>query len=189
VRLPGRLSVALYLLWGAFVLGGPLLWHWHESSEMIRQLIGRRLEWPVELMATIQWGLLGANALVIGALGLSRQMDRRQAIHELVSLFALAFMFFHTPLLVGFAVYFSLWHSLGSLFHQVAFFRRAWPAFTLLQYYRQAAPYTIVAILGLWGLVLGQPQFFPEFSLINLFFILIACVTLPHIFLIEESFK
>ncbi|MFN0173963.1 MAG: Brp/Blh family beta-carotene 15,15'-dioxygenase [Saprospiraceae bacterium] len=188
-RVPSGLSFWLYMLWGAFVLGGALLWHWDKSSLIIGQLIGCRLEWSTSAMANIQWGLLCINILAIVVLWVSGRIDRRQGLFEMASLVVLSFMLYQTPLLVGFTVYFTLWHSLGSLFQQLTFFRRSWPSFTLLEYYRQAAPYTLLSLLGLWGMALGQPLFFSGFSLISLFFILLACVTLPHIFLIEGSFK
>jgi len=188
-RLPSGLSIVVFMLSGAFVLGGPLLWHWDMSSEIIGQLIGNCPDKLASSMAIIQWGILLLNILTTLVLWLSGFIDRWQGLREMVSLVVLSFMFYNTPLLVGFTVYFTLWHSLGSVLQQLTFFRRAWPSFTLLEYYRQAAPYTLLAILGLCMLILGQPIFFSSFSPISLFFILIACLTLPHIILIEESFK
>lgn len=108
---------------------------------------------------------------------------------EFIKMCVLSFMMFYTPLLVGFTIYFTLWHSLGSLLSQMAFFRIKWPSFTLYEYYRQATPYTVLAVIGLLGMFMGQPFLFPNISLISIFLVFISCVTLPHIFLTEESYK
>ncbi len=182
-------SFVLYSVWGTCVLGGALLWHWDESSVIIGQLLGGALTWTNSEMASVQWLLLLLCISLIIGLRLIRSLNTQQMFREITNLVVLSFVLFHTPLLVGFALYFALWHSLGSLLNQVAFFRRQTPSFTLLHYYIQAAPYTLLSLVGLFLLVLGKPFFGSDVSLISLFFVLIACITLPHIFLVEESYK
>jgi len=182
-------SSMIYVVWGSCVLGGSLLWHWDESSVIVRQLLGTELTWTNLEMATIQWILLLLCILVIIGLRLTLSISTKQMIREITNLSVLSFVLFHTPLLLGFALYFNLWHSLGSLLNQVAFFRRQTPAFTLSHYYLQATPFTLISLLGLFLLVLAKPFIGSDLSLVGLFFILIACITLPHIFLVEESYK
>lgn len=189
MQLPRWLGAFSYLLWGGFVLGGALLWHWEESSIFIHQIIGFNLGWADGLMHQIQWLLLAFNVLWFAILNLTGFVNRNSLFREWMQLVVLSFMFFYTPLFVGFTLYFTLWHSLGSLLDQLDFFRRKLPSFTLVHYYRQAAPYTILAVFGLLGLILAQSFMFSDVSLISLFFILIACVSLPHIFLVEASLK
>jgi len=189
LRLPRGLEVTLNLSWGAFALGGALFWHWEESRMIITQLVGSLPDWSNADLNIAQWVLLALNVFLIVGLRLSRHINNRQLFREFISLGALSFMFLHTPLLVGFAIYFSLWHSLSALLTQVAFFRKKWPAFTLVHYYRQAAPFTLLSVAGLLALVFGQALFFADVSLVSLFFILIACITLPHILLVEELYK
>lgn len=187
ISFPRWLSVALYVSWGAFVLGGALLWHWGESKIVIGQLLGYPVNWPDHLMAFLQWVLLLLNAGILFGLWATGWIRLHLLLGELTTLVVLSFMFYFSPMLVGFAIYFTLWHSLGSLLNQLDFFRRKWPSFTLVNYYRQAAPYTILAVMGLIGLIVAQTFIFTDVSLVSLFFILISCLTLPHIYLIEQS--
>jgi Brp/Blh family beta-carotene 15,15'-monooxygenase len=188
-QLPRRVAFISNLAWGCFVLGGVLLWHWDESSIVISQLLGKIPDWSGSAMATWQWMILLLNIFLLIGLRFAGLINRNQFWRELGNFSVLSFMLFHTPMLVGFTLYFTLWHSLGSLLDQLTFFRLQWPSFSLLQYYSQAAPYTLLAIVGLLGLALGQSYLFSEISFVSLFFILISCMTLPHILLIEESYK
>ena len=188
-QLQGWISFILNLAWGAFALGGALLWHWNESSVIIGQLIGHVPSWSNAAMANVPWLILLLNIVLLLGLWVARLIHKQQVLREMTNFMVLSFMLWFTPLLVGFTLYFTLWHSLGSLLDQITFFRRQWPTFSLLHYYRQAAPYTLLAVTGLLALILGQSYLFSNVSLISLFFILISCITLPHILLVEESYS
>ncbi len=190
LKAPRWLSSIVYMVWGAFALGGAILWHWEESSIFIQQLIGSGMPaWSAAAMGMIQWGLLLVTFLLTISLRLLSSISHHNLVREVLNLGVLAFMLYFTPLLVGFTLYFTLWHSLESMLNQVKFFKGKWPTFTLVQYYRQATPYTVLAVLGLIGLIGCHSLLFTNVSLISIFLIFISCVTLPHLFLIEESFK
>lgn len=188
ITLPRWPATVLNILWGTVVLGGSVLWHWEESSIIISQLIGPLPSWTSHTMENIQWLLLLSLILSMSGLWLARKITAQQLLVESGKLGVLTFLFLNTPMLVGFTLYFSLWHSMSSLLSQITFYRRKWPAFTLLDYYRQAAPFTLLAIVGLLGMILGQSILFPDISFISILLIFIACITLPHIFLVEESY-
>lgn len=179
----------LNVSFGAFTIGGAVLWHWDEAQNIVRQMIGDLPAWSDSTMANIQWFVMLFNIALLFGIRLSRQINQSLLLSELLKLSVLAFMFYNTPLWVGFTLYFTLWHSLSSLLDQVLFFRHQWPTFTLTNYYYQAAPYTLLAIFGLLGLMFGQSFLFPNASFLSLFLILIACMTLPHIILMEERYK
>jgi len=179
----------LNVAFGAFTIGGAVLWHWDEGQSIVRQMIGDLPVWSDSTMANIQWFILLFNVAILFGIRLASQIEPSLLLRELVKLCVLSFMFYFTPLLVGFTLYFTLWHSLSSLLDQVSFFRHQWPSFTLKSYYYQAAPYTLLAIFGLLGLIFGQSYMFPGASFLSLFLILIACMTLPHIILVEERYK
>jgi Brp/Blh family beta-carotene 15,15'-monooxygenase len=188
LQLPRWLASILYVSWGIFVLGAVLLWHWEESRVVIGQLLGRTPEWSVPPPGIIPVYLFFFTAVLLLLLWGTNYISSNNYRREMTNLLVLSFTLYYTPLLVGFTLYFTLWHSLGSLLHQVTFFRGQWPGFTYFQYYRQAAPHTLLAVFGLFGLVICQSYLFSNVSLVSLFFVLIACVSLPHIFLIEKSF-
>jgi Brp/Blh family beta-carotene 15,15'-monooxygenase len=186
---PKWVRYLMNIVWGIFAVGGAVLWHWDESSVIISQLVPDVPKWPLQTMLMIQWGILCLNVILIICLRIAGYIDSLRMVFEAIKLVVLGFMFFYTPLLVGFTIYFTLWHSLGSLLSQIDFFRIQWPSFTLYHYYRQATQYTLLAVLGLLGMVVAQPYLFPDISLFSIFLVFISCVTLPHIFLIEESYK
>ena len=188
-QLPRWITFILNLAWGAFALGGALLWHWDESSVIIRQLVGNIPPWSDATMAAVQWLILLVNMVLLFGLWVAQLIHKQQLLREMTNFVVLSFMLWFTPMLVGFTLYFTLWHSLGSLLDQITFFRRRWPTFSLLHYYRQAAPYTLLSVSGLAALMLGQSYLFSNVSIVSLFFILISCITLPHILLVEESYS
>ena len=184
-----RIRPVLNVSFGTFTIGGAVLWHWDEGQNIVQQIIGDLPAWSDSTMANIQWFILLFNVAILFGVRLSGQINPSLLLREMVKLCVLSFMLYNTPLLVGFTLYFTLWHSLSSLLDQVLFFRHQWPSFTLTSYYYQAAPYTLLAIFGLLGLMFGQSFMFPEASFLSRFLILIACMTLPHIILVEERYK
>jgi len=179
----------LNISFGAFIIGGAVLWHWDEGQPIVQQMMGYLPAWSNAFMANIQWFILLFHVLLLLGTRLVGQIDTAVLRRELLKISVLSFMLYFTPLLVGFTLYFTLWHSLSALLDQLLFFRHQWPSFTLTHYYYQAAPYTILATVGMPALMLGQSFMFPEASFLSLFLILIACITLPHIILVEERYK
>jgi Brp/Blh family beta-carotene 15,15'-monooxygenase len=189
ISLPKYDSYLLNTFWGAFAIGGSVLWHWSESNIIIGQVIGNLPVYTSSTMASIQFGILGINIIFIILLKISNTISENRVWKEIGKLILLSSMLYYTPMLVGFTLYFTLWHSLGSLINQLAFYKKLWPNFTLINYYKQAAPYTIMATIGFTAMVIGHQFILPNASIVSTFLIFIACVTLPHIFLVEESYK
>jgi beta-carotene 15,15'-dioxygenase len=186
---PSWVKYLVNIFWGALALGGSVLWHWNESTIVVQQLIKDLPEFSIHTMALLQWAILCFNILLLFFLKFRGYLDSKGLKLEVVKLVTLSFMLYFTPLLVGFVIYFTLWHSLGSLLSQMAFYRTQWPDFTLKQFYIQATPYTLLALFGLSAMVIGQPYLFPNISLLSVFIVFIACVTPPHILLTEERYK
>ena len=102
--------------------------------------------------------------------------------------FILAGLLIITGPLVGFAIYFALWHSAGHINEMREFFKSKGKTLSLANFYKKATPFTIVSILGL-GLLVGinnalelQEQF------LSLMFILISVLTLPHMFIVDRMY-
>jgi len=189
VSLPKSVTYLLNLLWGLFAVGGAVLWHWEESKTIISQVIGNLPDYTQSTMNYIQFWIICINIGLIIFLKFSDFISFNRLWKEIGKIVILSFMFFFTPMLVGFTLYFTLWHSLGSLLNQLAFYKKIWPGFTLKDYYRQAAPYTILALIGFIIMVSGHSYMLPGVSIISTFLVFIACVTLPHIFVVHESYQ
>ncbi|MBK9150245.1 MAG: Brp/Blh family beta-carotene 15,15'-dioxygenase [Saprospiraceae bacterium] len=181
-------SHILNITWGAFAIGGAVLWHWGESNIIITQLVGYKPDFTNEFMGMVQFLLVLLNILFIVLLVLMRKISLSRFLNEIFKLTILSIVFYFTPMLISFTIYFTLWHSLSSLLSQMAFYKKLWPSFTIKDYYIQAAPYTLAAIIGLVIMIFIYQTFSPGISSISIFMIFIASMTLPHIFLVEQSY-
>lgn len=182
-------SLILNLFWGAFAIGGSVLWHWQESKIIIGQVIGFLPDIPQFYMDYAQLSLIAVNCLFLLLLKFNQTINSFQLLKEFGKLAVLCCLFYFTPMLVGFALYFTLWHSLGSLMSQLSYYKNLWPDFTLKDYYRQAAPYTILAVAGFTIMVFGHSYILPGVSVISTFLVFIACVTFPHIMVVDERYQ
>ncbi len=189
VALPKHIIYILNLSWGAFAIGGAVLWHWQESKIVISQVVGDIPDYAQSTMDSLQFGIICFNFVLIILLKLSNSISFKRLCKEMGKIVILSSMFYFTPMLVGFTIYFTLWHSLGSLLNQIAFYKKLWPNFTIVDYYHQAAPYTILAVVGFLLMICGHQYILPGVSIISTFLVFIACVTLPHIFFVEESYN
>ncbi len=189
IKIPRSFTFLINLFWGAFAVGGPVFWHWDESQMVISQVIGFTPDFSAVTLEKVQFGLVVINIVLVFLLKTIQSITLFQFYQELVKILVLSCLFYFTPMLIGFALYFGLWHALHSLLSQLSFYKKIWPEFTILDYYRQAAPYTIISVLGFFVMMVGHPYVLPEVSMISTFLIFIACVTLPHVLLIEESYR
>lgn len=189
ITIPKEYSILINFLWGAFAIGGPVLLHWEESEVIIGQIIGFVPDVSQYFTTILQLFLIAFNLCVILVLNLTQNISEEQLRSETGKIAILSLLFYFTPMLVGFALYFALWHSLSSLNSQILFYKKLWPNFNVMHYYRQAAPFTFLALVGLAIMIYGHPFVLPNVSIISTFVVFIACITLPHVFLIDESYQ
>lgn len=91
--------------------------------------------------------------------------------------------------LIGFAIYFALWHSIGHVNEMKEFFESKRKSLSFVEFYKKATPFTLVSLLGLLMLY-GINQFLQlEGEFITLMFILISVLTLPHLFIADKMYR
>ena len=91
--------------------------------------------------------------------------------------------------LIGFAIYFALWHSIGHVNEMKEFFETKRKSLTFFEFYKKATPFTLVSLFGLLMLY-GINQFLLlEGEFITLMFILISVLTLPHLFIADKMYR
>ncbi|MDX2071631.1 MAG: Brp/Blh family beta-carotene 15,15'-dioxygenase [Haliscomenobacter sp.] len=189
VNLNSGFQALLYLIHGAFVLFLPILAHFKTAQPIVESIIQRSLP---ELSALLLNGSIGLiivlNLLTIGLLWLKRELSNQEAWAEVFNLFILLVLFVSTPLLLGFALYFSAWHALSSIQDQISFFRSQKPGYKLKDYVREALPYSGLAILGLMIMVWYSPSIQMNATW-GILFIFLSLVTLPHLVLIEMLYQ
>lgn len=103
------------------------------------------------------------------------------------SLLLTLFLWLTGPL-IGFAVYFALWHSAGHINEMREFFENRNKSLSITQFYKKAMPFTIVSILGLLLLLIINVQINLENQFLSLMFILISVLTLPHMLIVEKMY-
>ena len=126
-------------------------------------------------------GLLGFGGMFLVLLLLNAwiRKDRRLVLLELFYLGLLAIVIHQSSLLMGFALYFVLWHSLPSLADQLRFLYGGIDRAAAVQYWRDSRLYWFMALMGLalfYFLFQGQHEFLETFLISFL-----AAVTFPHV--------
>ncbi len=91
--------------------------------------------------------------------------------------------------LIGFAVYFALWHSIGHVNEMKEFFETKKKSLSFTEFYKKATPFTLVSLFGL-VILYGINQLLQlEGQFITLMFILISVLTLPHLFIADRMYR
>lgn len=178
------LKIAAYLAWGGWLLT-TLLYHHHiDAGEILRPVLRDTPGlWPgfVAVAQPLSHAFL---LLVLGLFAFCyfrRRMSARLLLVEVLSLATLWALVVTAPLLVGFIVYFGLWHSLSSMGEEIKRLQTEHPSFGWKTFYQDAWPFTAISVLGI-GLLIGASQWFSEaISPYLLFFIAISALTMPHV--------
>ena len=92
-----------------------------------------------------------------------------------------------TDLVLSFAIYFVLWHSLPSIIEQTKFIYGFSEKKTYQTYFKKAFIYWIMSLFGLFITY----YFFKESQsqLLSIFFSFLAAITFPHTFVISKIKK
>lgn len=91
--------------------------------------------------------------------------------------------------LIGFALYFALWHSAGHIREMREFFKSRGKDLTIPDFYKKALPFTAVSIVGLGFLAGVNHAFGLDEQFLSLMFILISVLTLPHMFIVDKMYR
>lgn len=191
LRLAGRRQLVLQWSRGLFLVGLPIVAHLATVAPVIERLGGGDpTTWP--WLADGWWwrlwcALLVVQHLVIGAAIMHRSSTRFVVVREAITVAALTLVFLFADPLIGFAVYFGLWHSLGHLL-VLADLLGTQPS-PLRSVARRAAPLSAVSLLGL-GLVAGGAAVAGRVDLLlPLTIVFVAMLTAPHMVVVERLWR
>ncbi len=112
-----------------------------------------------------------------------------RGIHFIADSLLLAAVLMITGPLIGFALYFALWHSVGHLAEMQRYFARNQKSLSVKEFYIKAAPFTLVSIFGLLILAGINQAFGLQEQFLSLMFILISVLTLPHMFIVDRMYS
>lgn len=181
--------------YGLFVLAVLLLNHVEETAEILGYFPSPGWDtFLLELENTTKTLLQNSLGILFLSLFIFQLIFYKDKIvsylYILMSLAVLTFLVMELPLLVGFTVYFSWWHSLRTL-HRIARFLETQTAqiISFRQLAVQAIPFSLMAFLGIAGLV-WWGGYSSQMSLVLVgLFIGIALLTAPHLEVMGKLFR
>lgn len=106
-------------------------------------------------------------------------------IRELFYVFLLYLVFKTSSLILGFAIYFVLWHSIPSILDQTKFLWGDKTKKALLNYFKTAFVYWIISIVGL----LIAYYYLTENLFSSVIFLVLFAVTAPHVWVMNRMKK
>ncbi|MEF8817013.1 MAG: Brp/Blh family beta-carotene 15,15'-dioxygenase [Salinibacter sp.] len=191
-RLPPLSARLVYLSRGLFLIGLPIV-AFPEVVAPIFAAMGdvQLLDWPLVMTAP---GVLFGGLVVQHAVALGLAVPRAAPSadwapgREAINVAVLTALFGLVHPLVAFSVFFGGWHALGHILELLRFFRRRGEAMSMVQFYREAALFTVIPFVGLAGLYVATQSFGLQDQMIALLFILIAIMTLPHMMVVEKLY-
>lgn len=184
-NIDSRSKVLLNFIWGGFVVFAPILFHFESVEEIISLIVRQSLpSLQAGYLEGIAWSLFTLNLFFVLTLIWNEKLSIKEGLNELINLVTLTCLFFFTPTLLGFAIYFVLWHSLSSMLDQVSFLKARLRSYSLRNYVIQILPISIIVIGGLLISVIYLPVFQDSVD-VGWLFVFISAITLPHIILID----
>lgn len=170
------------LLWGAWVLGFPVLLHWDEAMGIFRTMVGGGISWgksPSGLPQLYRW--LMALFLALFYLSALWRLEREQWMRYLWQWVVVSSWYWLTPLLFGFIVVFCVWHSLQSLQHQLYHFQSSGGG-SRRRFFLGLLPFGLLALAGF-----GVYVYFRGFA-VDEAFVLLSLITLPHVVVMHRLY-
>ena len=186
LRLSGARANAVQWSRGLLLVGLPLVAHVDLVSPVVERLGGGNpASWAWLADRWILWSaLLVVQHVVVGWALAHGHLDRATLAREAITVAALSTLFLTADPLIGFAVYFGLWHSLAHLF-VLGDLLGTGPT-PLRSVVRLAAPLSVVSILGIVALVVGAAAADRADLIVPLTFVFVSMLTMPHLLVVER---
>ena len=184
-------SYLLYITWGLTILTGIIYFNSAYVGEVLGSLkpaivfLGSAYSYLIPLIFMIPTFILLVYAWAKGFL------DLDLLILEFLTLASLMIVFIESSLLIGFTLFFGVWHSLISLRTELTELQRIENNFSLSEYMGKLLPFAIASLVGI-GLLLYLNYSIittPRFSSILLFFIAVSALTFPHVYFRNTFFN
>jgi Brp/Blh family beta-carotene 15,15'-monooxygenase len=185
-------KLPFYLVWGSYVLFLPIMFSYPEAKPIITELLGYKPMGakPVTSNAlTVALMLMGVNLVFLVIAELRQMLTRQQFIQELVNLGVLGLLAYTTPLFVAFITYWALWHSFNSMIEISTFLTKQAGNLNVKGFYKRALPLSLITFSGIAFVFWLSKSFGSTESMVAIFFIIIAAITLPHSVLMDVLYK
>ena len=178
---------------GLLLVGLLLVANLEQVSPVIEQMGGfDPFEWAWLGRHTATWSLaLLGQHFVVGLFVCTKVRNRDIIQREVVTVIALTTLFFAADPLIGFAVYFGLWHSLNhlSVIAAVLGRRSGSASLTPQRLARLAAPRSAVSLVALVALGAGAAAFDQTELIVPISLVFVSMLTLPHMVVVERMWR
>lgn len=122
----------------------------------------------------------------LSIVGIQKKELQIKLIEQSLYIIILCIIFKVASLILGFAIYFILWHSIPSLHDQIKFLYGSYNLENFKKYFKSAFWYWIISLIGVFVL-----YFISKDMIIfdALFFSFLASITFPHFIVIVQMYK
>jgi len=170
----------LYIAYGMLIFSLIFIENLSDVDAIMQNLTGSIIpnDW-INIMLITSLSLL----VVLFVYHFTREIKPKiQVVRELFYILLLFLVFKTSSLILGFAIYFVLWHSIPSILDQTKFLSGDYSFKTILEYLKTAFVYWLISILGLL-----IAYYFLDESLFNsIIFIVLFAVTAPHVWVMNR---
>ena len=168
-------NAVYFLSYGLFIFALLFYQSMSDVDVIMTELTGRTFS-KIQIEITL---IVSAIFLSTGSvyLILTKRNDSMLFLREFLYLVLLFLVFNTSSLILGFAIYFILWHSIPSIIHQIEFISGSLNKRNVIAYVKKALIYWVISIVGLLVLY----QLLPEIKLLaTVVFVILFAVTAPH---------
>jgi beta-carotene 15,15'-dioxygenase len=189
LRLPEPSQLIIQWSRGLFLVGLPLVAHITSVAPIVERLGGGDpASW--RWLADLWWlwaAVLVVQHAVVGVSIASRIRTRAVIGREMIAVAALTLLFLTADPLIGFAVYFGLWHSLAHLLVLTDLLgSEPRPARSIA---RLAAPLTAISLAALAAVAVGAALVGRPDLLVPVTLVFVSMLTLPHMVVVERLWR
>ena len=170
----------LYIAYGMLIFSLIFMENLSDVDNIMKNLTGNSIpnDW-INIMFFSSLSLL----IVLFIYHFTRKIKPKiQIVRELFYLLLLFLVFKTSSLILGFAIYFVLWHSIPSILDQTKFLSGDYSFQTILEYFKTAFIYWLISILGL----VVAYYFLDESQFSSIIFIVLFAVTAPHVWVMSR---
>ena len=185
----GEGGMVSQLAWGSFVLLFPVVLHYPEAAPIIERMAGTTLTIGEGEQIKVCGLLILCNLLALLWEAAHQLASRREVARRMLDLVLLTALYLSTDLLLGFGLFFLLWHSVPAAAEQWRYLHRRAVVADVRGYLRELLPLTLGAIGTLGGLYLWIAGGHGGGIDLGVVFMLVSLITLPHAFLIDRVYR
>ncbi|MFT5146588.1 MAG: Brp/Blh family beta-carotene 15,15'-dioxygenase [Flavobacteriales bacterium] len=174
-------NAVYFLSYGLFIFALLFYQSMSDVDVIMTELTGRTFS-KIQIEITL---IVSAIFLSTGSvyLILTKRNDSMLFLREFLYLVLLFLVFNTSSLILGFAIYFILWHSIPSIIHQIEFISGSLNKRNVIAYVKKALIYWVISIAGLLVLY----QLLPEIKLLaTVVFVILFAVTAPHTWVMHK---